>query len=98
MGAQLSTDLRHITVGTGRQHAGGGSISAGEGKLLAEPDYLALKAGNPRFEIINRRGFDRTCRQPPPMRPRGLDLTHRLSVRFCLPQHPRCEGLSSARA
>ncbi len=47
MGAQLSTDLRHITVGTGRKHAGGGSISAGEGKLLAEPDYFALKAGNP---------------------------------------------------
>jgi hypothetical protein len=27
MGAQLSTDLRHITVSTGRQQAGSGSYS-----------------------------------------------------------------------
>lgn len=42
MGAQLSTDLRHITVGTGRQHAGRGSVGTGEGDLLAEAVYLVL--------------------------------------------------------
>jgi hypothetical protein len=43
--AQLSTNLRDVTVGASRQHAGGGGgvrassggVGTGPGKLLAEP-------------------------------------------------------------
>jgi hypothetical protein len=70
MGPQLSADLRHITVGTGRQHAGSGSIGTGDGNLLAEPDHLMLKAGDSRFEIIVRHGCNpnaaRRCTMPCP--------------------------------
>ena len=52
VGTQLSTDLRHVTVGAGRQHAGSGSIGtgsgsrrAGAGGLLTKPRNLTLEDG-----------------------------------------------------
>jgi hypothetical protein len=66
--AQLSTNLRDVTIGTGSQHAGssgvgtgGRSVGTGEGDLLAKPRYLLFKAGNPRFNIVIRHGRDLTA-------------------------------------
>jgi hypothetical protein len=67
---QLSADLRHVTVGTGRQHAGSGSIypggsgvRAGEGGLLTKPRNLAFKDGKADLEVIVtiRHGRDPTA-------------------------------------
>ena len=59
MGPQLSADLRHVTVGTGCQHAGSGRIDAGtsgvradEDGLLTQPSDLALKDDQAGFEGI----------------------------------------------
>jgi hypothetical protein len=56
VGAKLSTDLRHITVSTSRQHAGSGSVGVGEDNLLAEPSHLAFKTADPRFDVVIRHG------------------------------------------
>lgn len=40
MSAQLSTDLRHVMIGAGRQQAASGSVGTGEGDVLAEPGHF----------------------------------------------------------
>ena len=52
MCAQLSANLRHVTIGTGRQHAGTGSVRAAEHDLLAQPDDLALQDGHPNLDVV----------------------------------------------
>ena len=100
MGAQLSADLRHITVGTGRQHTRTGSIDVGsgcvradEGGLLAKPRNLALENGQAGFDVIARirHGRDPTV---------GLSVTHgRTRQRPRWPGRlPEAVGLTQSRA
>ena len=49
---QLSANLRHVTIRTGRQHAGTGSVRAAKRDLLAEPDDLALQDGHPGLDVV----------------------------------------------
>ena len=50
--AQLSANLRHVTIGTGRQHAGADSVRAAERDLLAKPDDLVLQDGHPGLDVV----------------------------------------------
>jgi len=54
VGAQLSADLRHVMVGTTRQHASSCRFGAGKGDLVAKPEDLALQGGHAVLEIIRR--------------------------------------------
>ena len=52
MCAPLSANLRHVTIGTGRQHAGADSVRAAERDLLAKPDDLTLQDGHPGLDVV----------------------------------------------
>ena len=49
---QLSANLRHVTIRTGRQHAGTGRVRAAERDLLAKPDDLSLQDGHPNLDVV----------------------------------------------
>ncbi len=52
MGPQLGPDLRHVMIGTSRQHTGGSSVGAGEGSLLTELGNLPLKDAHSSLKVI----------------------------------------------
>jgi len=73
VGTQFSADLRHVTVGTGCQHASSGSICAcsggvraGEDSPLAKPSLAPVYAGAQRSvpRVLLRRDDNQTDLHP----------------------------------
>ncbi len=52
MGPQLSADLRHVMVSSGRQCASSGSVGAAQRNLLAQRGYLILQCGQASLEVL----------------------------------------------